>query len=133
MTAHTSTFGDRTLSAFLVLAMVVGSFALWLAVPAGILWGLGKLVDTQVDHLMLGLLCVPLGMIAFGVVLAWLNTLYLRINGFRVEAADHDGPWKPRLRAPLDRIMGTCAIVATVAFIVWIVLGPSVTGPVAPW
>ena len=133
MTTHGHNLSQRMASALLLSLMVLGSFALWLAVPAGILWGLGRLVDTKTEHFLLALLVVPLGMIVCGVALAWLNTIYLQVNGFRVGEVDEDEPWKPRLRAPLDRIIGICAVVALSAFLVWMIFGDTGTGPVSPW
>ncbi len=50
--------------AALVALMVVGGLALWIGVPAGILWALGELTDTKSQHLLLGLLAVSQGVAA---------------------------------------------------------------------
>lgn len=125
---------DRAFGALLLLLMVVGALALWIAVPAGVLWGLGKLVDDRTEHLILGLLAVPLAMVLFGIVLARLNTTYLRLSGVELRSDDEeDGEWLPRLRGPLDRIVGISAVIALVAFLLWMIFGETTTGSVPPW
>jgi hypothetical protein len=124
---------DRVFSALLLLLMVVGALALWIGVPAGVLWGLGKLVDNKTEHLLLGLLAVPLAMVLFGVVLAQLNRTYLRVSGVELRSEEEDGEWMPRLRGPLDRIVGVSAVIALVAFLLWMIFGDTTTGSVPPW
>jgi ABC-type dipeptide/oligopeptide/nickel transport system permease subunit len=124
---------DRAFGALLLLLMVVGAFALWIGVPAGVLWGLGKLVDNKTEHLVLGLLAVPLGMVLFGIVLARLNWTYLRVSGVELRSEEEDGEWVPRLRGPLDRIVGASAVIALVAFLAWMIFGETTTGSVPPW
>jgi hypothetical protein len=124
---------DRAVGAVLLLLMVVGAFALWIGVPAGVLWGLGKLVDSKTEHLLLGLLAVPLGMVLCGVVLVRLNRAYLRVGGFELRSDEEEGEWVPRLRGPLDRIVGVSAVIAFAAFLVWMIFGDTRTGSVPPW
>jgi hypothetical protein len=123
---------DRAVGALLLLLLTVGSFALWIGVPAGILWGLGKLVDNPTEHLIFGLLAVPLGMALFGIVLARLNRSYLRVSRVDLRSDDEDGDWVPRLRGPLDRIIGASAVIALAALLAWMVFGDTTTGS-APW
>jgi ABC-type dipeptide/oligopeptide/nickel transport system permease component len=123
---------DRAFCALLLLLMVIGAFALWIGVPAGILWGLGKLVDNKTEHLVLGLLAVPLGMVLFGIVLVRLNWAYLRVSGAELRSEEED-EWVPRLRGPLDRIVGVSAVIALVAFLAWMIFGETTTGSVPPW
>jgi hypothetical protein len=124
---------DRALGALLLLLMVVGALALWIGVPAGVLWGLGKLVDDRTEHLVLGLVAVPLAMVLFGVVLSSLNRTYLRVSGIEFRSDEEDGEWVPRLRGPLDRIVGVSAVIALVAFLLWMIFGDTTTGSVPPW
>jgi hypothetical protein len=124
---------DRAFAALLLLLMVVGSFALWIGVPAGILWGLGKVVDTPTHHVVLGLLAVPLGMVLFGFVLAAVNTTYLRVSGVSLPSAEEEHGWVPQLRGPLDRIVGVSAVVAFLALLAWMIFGDTTTGSVPPW
>jgi hypothetical protein len=123
---------DRALGALLLLLMVVGAFGLWIGVPAGVLWGLGKLLDNPTEHLIFGLLAVPLGMALFGIALAGLNRSYLRLNRVELGAEDEEGNWVPRLRGPLDRILGVSASIALLALIAWMFFGDTKTGS-APW
>jgi hypothetical protein len=122
----------RVLGALLLLLMVAGSFALWIGVPAAVLWGLGEIVDDRTEHLLLGLLAVPLGIVLLGILLAHLNTVYLRVIGFELRSGEEDD-WVPRLRGPLDRILGVSAVIALVALLLWMVFGDTSTGPVSPW
>ena len=121
----------RALAAVLLLALVVGAFALWVGVPAAVLWGIGKLVNDPTEHLLLGLIAVPIGMVLFGVVLATVNTAYLRISG--VTFPTDDDEWTPRFRGPLDRIIGISAVICLVAFLVWLLFGSAGAAPAGPW
>ena len=121
----------RALAAVLLLALVVGAFALWVGVPAAVLWGIGKLVNDPTEHLLLGLIAVPIGMVLFGAVLATVNTAYLRISG--VTFPTDDDEWTPRFRGPLDRIIGTSAVICLVAFLVWLLFGSAGAAPAGPW
>jgi hypothetical protein len=123
---------DRTLGALLLLLMVIGSLALWLGVPAAVLWALGKVVHDPTQHLVLGLVGVPLGMILFGLLLAFLNTAYLRVSGVPLTSDDADD-WRPRLRGPLDRIIEISAAICMLAFLVWLLFGSAGVGPAGPW
>jgi hypothetical protein len=123
---------DRAYGALLLMLMVIGAFALWIGVPAGVLWGLGNLITNKTEHLILGLLAVPLGMVLVGIVLAWLNAAYLRVSGANL-SEDEEDEWTPRLRGPLDRIVGVSAVIALLAFLAWMFFGDVQTGPSAPW
>jgi hypothetical protein len=112
--------------------MVVGSFALWVGVPAGVLWTLGQLVDDPTQHLILGLIAVPLGIVLFGLVLAFINTAYLRMSGAAFPGSDEDEDWRPRLSGPLDRIIRISAAISLLAFLVWLVFGSAGVGPAGP-
>jgi hypothetical protein len=124
---------DRMLGAVLLLVMTVGAFVLWVGVPAAVLWGLGKLTSDPAEHLVLGLIAVPLGMVLFGLVLAFLNTAYLRLSGVPFPESDDEDDWRPRLRGPLDRIIRISAIVCLFAFLVWLFFGSAGVAPVGPW
>ena len=127
---------NRTLGAGVMALMVLGSFGLWIGVPAGILWILGKLVESKSEHLLLALIAVPTGMALFALLLFRLNALYLRVNGYTLTKSsgeDDDEEWLPDVRGPLDRILGVCAIIALVGFFAWMLFaeGP-VVGPAGP-
>jgi hypothetical protein len=122
---------DRALAALLLLLMVIGAFALWIGVPVAVLWGLGKLIDNPTEHLILGLLAVPMGMALFGILLARLNAAFLRVSAANPPAGGED-EWAPSLRGPLDRIIGASAVIALLAFLAWMFFGDTKTGS-APW
>jgi hypothetical protein len=124
---------DRALGAVLLLVMAFGAFVLWIGVPAAVLWGLGRLISDPTEHLVLGLIAVPLGMVLFGLVLAFLNTAYLRLSGVALPGADDEDDWRPRLRGPLDRIIRISAMVCLVAFLAWLLFGSAGVGPAGPW
>ena len=124
---------NRLLGAVLLLTMVIGAFALWVGVPAAVLWALGKLTSDRTEHLILGLIAVPLGMVLFGLVLAVLNTAYLRVSGVSFAEPEDESDWKPRLRGPLDRIIGISAVICLGAFMGWLLFGSAGVGPAGPW
>jgi len=99
--------------------MIVGALALWIGVPAGILWGLGEVTDQKSEHLLLSLLAVPTGMALCGIALAYLNRAYMRRAGL-------DGSWA---RGPLDAIVVACAVAAVLAFAVWMVFATEGVAP----
>jgi hypothetical protein len=123
---------DRGLAALVLIVMALGALALWIGVPVAILWGLGQLITDRTEHLILGLLAVPLGMALFGIVLAILNTAYLRLSGANTSDLDED-EWAPRLRGPLDRMIGVSAVIALLVFLAWMFFGDNRTGSVPPW
>jgi hypothetical protein len=129
VTARRERFGViRTAEALLLLAMVMGGLALWTVVPAATLWGVGLIVDDPVEHLTSGLLAVPISMIAFGICLAWLNTLYLRLAA-RIPAGEDELGWRPRLGGPLDLILTLSAVIAMLGFVAWLALGSDNIAP----
>ena len=130
---RTSRLGGRVFSGCLLLLMLVGAFALWVGVPAAILWALGKVSSDPTEHLVLGLLAVPLGMVLFGLALAFLNTAYLRVSGVALPGSDDEDDWRPRLRGPLDRIIGISAAICLLAFLIWLLFGSAGVGPAGPW
>jgi hypothetical protein len=121
--------GSRALAAILLLLLVIGSFCLWLGVPASVLWGLAKVTQDPTHHLVLGLLAVPIAMTLFGLLLAVLNTCFLRVSGVQLSGREEESEWRPRLRGPLERIMGISAVICLVAFLIWVVFGGGVAPP----
>ena len=128
-----SSAGQRGLGALLLLLLVIGAFALWVAVPDAVLWALGKLSSDPMQHLVLGLIAVPSAMVLFGFVLAFINTAYLRISGVPFLTSNDESEWRPRLRGPLDRIIGISAVICQLAFLGWLLFGSSGVGPAGPW
>jgi len=109
---------DRIAAAFLLCLLTVGSFVLWIGVPAGSLYLSSKLVDSLAGHFVLALPMTLAAMVAWGSALFWLNALYLRVTGFFDEPEDPDEPPR-RIRGPLEPILIGSMIVALVALFVW--------------
>jgi hypothetical protein len=122
---------QRAIGAILLLLMLLGAFALWVGVPAAVLWGLGKVISDATEHLIFGLIAVPLGMVLFGLLLAILNTAYLRVSGVPF-TADDERECRPRLREPLDRIIGISAKICVIAFLGWLLFGSAGSTPAGP-
>ena len=72
---------DRAVAVFLLVLMVLGSFALWIGVPAAVLYALSRVTDSTTDHYLGALVTVPLAMVACGALLFWINGLYMRVTG----------------------------------------------------
>jgi hypothetical protein len=123
---------SRVIGGLLLITLVIGSFALWVGVPALVLWGIGAVTDDPAEHLVLGLIAVPLAMVMFGLALAALNTVYLWVVGASFATSDHEDSWRPRLRGPLDRIMGVSAVICLAAFVAWLLFGSGGVGPAGP-
>jgi hypothetical protein len=123
----------RGLGALLLLFLVIGAFALWVGVPVAVLWALGKLGLDRTEHLIFGLIAVPIGMVLFGLLLAFVNTAYMRVSGVPFSTSDDESEWTPRLRGPLDRIIGISAVVCLLAFLGWLLFGSAGVGPAGPW
>jgi hypothetical protein len=113
---------DRLVAGLLLVMMAVGSLALWLLVPAAVLWGLGQVTTTTSRHLILGLAAVPLAMVLFGVLLAWLNMLYLRVSRTAVPLDDAEEPG--RVRGPLEPLLGWSLAAAVIVALAWLILHP---------
>jgi hypothetical protein len=128
-----ATPATRLLEALLLLLLVLGAFALWVGVPAMVLWALGKATNDPTEHLILGLIAVPVGMVLFGLVLVVINTAFLRVSGDSLATADDASGWKPSLRGPLDRIVGVSAVICLAAFLAWLLFGSAGVGPAGPW
>lgn len=111
---------DRVVSALLLVGMAIGSLALWIAVPAAVLKALVPLSDSIGYHLGVGLLAVPAAMIAFGIGLAWMNKLYLRVNG-EWDGLEEDNP-PSRARGPLEPLIVWSLWLALIAMALWFFL-----------
>jgi hypothetical protein len=120
---------DRLAAGFLIVLMLIGSFALWVGVPAGGLWLTGRLTESPVAALALALVLITTGIALFAMVLAWVNALYLRITG----AVQFDDDLPVRLRGPLESLLVGSLVIAILAFLVWFFLFAqiSLTNPTA--
>ena len=107
---------DRVVGALLLALMAVGCFALWLAVPAAVLLTLSRATESATLHLSLGLLLVPVAMVAFGSLLLWMNRLYLQVTGV-LARLDRQDDEPVRLRGPLEPMLVASFVIALVAFL----------------
>jgi hypothetical protein len=113
---------DRLVAGLLLLMMAVGSLALWIVIPAGVLIALSKVVDSVTLHLGMGLILVPVAMVAFGSLLLWMNRAYLRVTGV-LEPREEEDEDPRRLRGPLEPLLlGSfgLAILALFYFLIFI-------------
>ena len=100
--------GDRMVAAFLWLLMAVGSFAMWVGVPAGWLWIAGKITSDQAQHITLSVIGVPLAIILWARGLFWINRLYMRVTMPRLMREIEEAPEdeEPRIiRGPLEPLL----------------------------
>jgi hypothetical protein len=109
---------DRLAARFLLILMALGSLALWTLVPAGVLWLISKLTESSATHFVAAIVGVPAGMGLFGLALAWVNGLYLRIT--RPWSNTEAGGYRSRLaRGPLELLLRWSLFFAFAAFLVW--------------
>jgi hypothetical protein len=114
---------DRLAGSFLILLMAVGSLVLWIGIPALVMWGSGQVTSTAETQFLAALPLTVIGIVLFGVFLAWLNQLYLRVTGViaEYEADEELGPdaAKRMLRGPLEPLLVGSLVLALIAFCVW--------------
>jgi ABC-type uncharacterized transport system permease subunit len=116
VTARSPRRRDRLASAFLLVLIAIGSVALWVGVPVGALWGLSKVTHSNATHFLAALVVIPVGLILFGIALAWLNRLYLRVQ----QASQPNDAEQPRVtRGPLEYLMRWSLLFAFTAFVLW--------------
>jgi uncharacterized membrane protein YbhN (UPF0104 family) len=104
-------------AALLVAMMLVGSVALWIAMPAGWLW-VGSRLQAQTGSVGVALLCMMTGVVASTAVLVaslvWLNRLHVEVRAAR--GCDLRGP------TALERVLVGSGVLALLAFGVWFVV-----------
>ncbi len=116
---------SRAAATFLFVLMAVGSFALWIGVPAAMLWLVARFADSTVEEYLIGLPVTAAAMVAFGAFLAWLNRLYLRVTGvlayYRAEEEEYGAGAAPRdLGGPLEALLVASLVIAPITLAVWI-------------
>ncbi|HWK25320.1 MAG TPA: hypothetical protein VNS09_02085 [Solirubrobacter sp.] len=116
-------------SAALILLMAIGSVAMWIGVPLGLIYGAAQLAGASgpsAGPYVLVIVGLPIGMAVVGTGLGYLDRVHARVTG-RVDAP-HRAPWLRSLRgerapAPrggvLDRVMIVSVALALLAFAVW--------------
>ena len=118
-----------TAAAVLIALMVVGSLAVWTAIPIAGLWVASQLSDSNVQMGVVPLLVAAGGIpaaMAFAVaLLARVERLHMRLTGTAPQARVVPA-WRRSLSdsgsvrlTVLDRIMVASALVAVIAMAVW--------------
>jgi hypothetical protein len=111
---------DRLAAGFLLLLLAVGSLALWIAVPAGWLWVASKITDSGPSHFLAAIVGTPVAIVLFGLVLAWINRLYLRVRWAAHDTDEHEYDEEPRpVRGPLEPLLAGSLAIALVVLTVW--------------
>jgi hypothetical protein len=124
---------DRVVAAFLLVLLAAGTLWLWVGMPLLTLWAIAKLVDKPAQHLTLGLIGVPAGIILFAPVLLWINGLYLRVTGARRHIEDEEGGELLRVQGPLEPLLVWSLAIAFVTLIVWLITGSGGVAPLGPF
>ncbi len=122
--SRTARVANRVAAGFLLALMALGSFVLWLGVPAGCLYASSKVAGSSAEHYLLDLPMTIAAMIAWGALLVWLNALYLRVTGViaRYAAEDEEfgtDPGRRLLRGPLEPLLIGSLVIALIAISVW--------------
>jgi hypothetical protein len=107
---------DRIASGFLLALLGAGCMALWIGIPWGGMWLTGEIADSSVSQFLYALFLIPATMAGFALMLAWVNGLYLRINGLHGGDEDEPGRWR---RGPLETLLVATLVVAIVVLFVW--------------
>jgi hypothetical protein len=117
----------RFAAALVLVALALGSLALWIAIPFGWFWLAGRLTDDYPSVYLVALAACPLSMIAFAVVLSRLNGLYYSLRSREMPAPARSAWLKAmsgerggrRERTVLDVFMVVSATLALIALMVW--------------
>ena len=113
---------DRLAAAFLLAVLTAGCLFLWIGIPAGGLWLLGRVVESSINHFVIGLVGVPTAMALFAPCLFWVNGLYLRVTGAWTPARadeEEDEDERRHPRGPLEPLLIASLVVALTLFVVW--------------
>ena len=101
---------------FVLLLLAAGSFGLWIGVPAASLWLTSHLTESSGLHLPIALALMIPGMFLAGLILSWLNLLYLRITGGEIVGT---GSFRARRKGPLEPLMVASFVIAVISLFVW--------------
>jgi hypothetical protein len=113
----------RMAAGFVFALLVLGSFALWIVVPAGTVWALSQLIHSTEAHYGAAIIGVPVAMVCFAAILAWLSELHVRITDTYARPEDHWRRDGDRRRAgPLEPLLLISLGVALVGMVGWFFL-----------
>lgn len=110
----------------LVTTIFLGSLVMWIGIPVGWLWLVTRLAERYPDVYAGALFGCPVTMVLFGLLLARLNALHLRITGGH--PARSRTAWlkslsgdrrAPRPRTVLDTSMVISVVLALLTLAVW--------------
>jgi hypothetical protein len=117
----------------LVLLMAVGSIAMWIGLPLGLIWLASTIADSSQPSMgpyLLILIGLPVGMFAIGKLLGALDRVHGRITG-RLDDGPQRAVWLQSLRderdprrkrrSVLDTVMIVSVLAALVAGAVWFI------------
>ncbi len=110
----------------LVALIFIGSLVMWIGLPVGWLWLVTRLADHYPDVYAGALFGCPVTMVLFGLLLARLDALHLRISGGHgarsrtawLKSLSGDRAAK-RQRTVLDTSMVVSVVLAIVTMAVW--------------
>ena len=102
--------------------LVIGSFALWIVVPAGTVWVLSQVISSTQAHYGAAIIGVPLAMVCFAALLAWLSELHVRIVDSYAPPRAHWRRDGDRRGGPLEPLLLISLAVALVGMAGWFFL-----------
>jgi hypothetical protein len=123
-TASTPALAARLQAGLVLVLLAAGSLALWAAVPAGTVWALSKVTTSAEATFGAAIVCVPLAMIGFAALLAWLNELHVRITRTYAPPRSHwrGGGEEARGRGPLEPLLLASLLIAAACAAAWFFL-----------
>jgi hypothetical protein len=113
----------------LVVLMALGSVAMWIGVPLGLIYAASKLADTPNPSLgpyLVVFIGLPIGMAIMGKALGALNRAHIHLTGTETDA--YRPGWTRSMRGErtvnrrggvLDRVMIISVALAGLAFAIW--------------
>jgi hypothetical protein len=125
LTGQRLRFGDRLAAGFLLVLLSIGSLTLWVGVSAGWPWLASKIADSGSAHLALGIVGMPVAIVLFALVLAWINRLYMRVVWSprqleELEELEDEDVGELRIpRGPLESLLVVSLVLSVVALFAW--------------
>jgi hypothetical protein len=116
----------RALGYMLAALIFAGSLVMWIGIPLGWVWLVSRVADHYPDVYAGALFGCPVTMVLFGLLLARLNALHLRVTGGHADRGRT--AWLKSLsgdriarrsRTVLDTSMVVSVVIAIVAMAIW--------------